>query len=94
MLKEKYIAFMGKKPKPSKVEEGAFFISQMKNGVKRKEIIGMILELRKIKKDSAKLYVTRAIDEARNAGHEFNGKPIKGDKKMEGQKLSKSITVT
>lgn len=93
MLKEKYIAFMGKKPKPSKVEEGAFFISQMKNGVKRKEIIGMILELRKIKKDSAKLYVTRAIDEARNAGHEFNGKPIKGDKKMEEKKQNKTITV-
>ena len=45
--------------------------------MERKEIIDMISEVREIKRDSAKLHVTRAITAARRAGHEFDGKPIK-----------------
>lgn len=89
MFKEEYIAFMEKEPKPSKEEEGVFFINQIKNGVERKKIIDMISELREIIRDSAKLYVTRAIDVAREAGHEFNGKPIKGTSRKDSVKMSK-----
>ena len=45
--------------------------------MKRKEIIDMVSEVRGIKRDSAKLHVTRAMTAARRAGHEFDGKPIK-----------------
>ena len=89
MFKEEYIAFMEKEPKPSKEEEGVFFINQIKNGVERKKIIDMISELREIIRNSAKLYVTRAIDVAREAGHEFNGKPIKGTSRKDSVKMSK-----
>lgn len=89
MFKEEYIAFMKKEPKPSKEEEGVFFINQIKNGVERKKIIDMISELREIIRNSAKLYVTRAIDVAREAGHEFNGKPIKGTSRKDSVKMSK-----
>lgn len=46
--------------------------------MERKEIIDMIPEVRGIKQASAKLRVTRKITAARNAGHKFAGKPIKG----------------
>lgn len=89
MFKEEYIVFMEKELKPSKVEEGVFFINQIKNGVERKEIIELISELHKIKRNSAKLYVTRAMTTARKAGHEFNGKPIKGTARKDSLKMSK-----
>lgn len=77
MFREEYEAFIGRTPKPNKVEEGAFFIAQIKNGVERKEIVDVISELLKIERNSAKTRVTRAISAARRAGYAFDGKPIK-----------------
>lgn len=77
-VREEYEALMTKEPKATTKVEGAFFIDQIQiKGVERKEIIDVISEVRKIKRNSAKLHVTRAITAARRAGHEFAGKPIK-----------------
>ena len=91
MFREEYEAFMKKTPKPSKIEEGAFFISRIDNGVERKKIVDVISDVRKIKRDSAKLYVTRAISAARRAGHAFDGKPIsRKDRVKVSEKIEKN----
>lgn len=80
-VREEYEVLMTKEPKPTPEEEGVFFIAQIKiKGVKRKELINLISEVRGIKRNSAKLHVTRAITVARRAGHKFDGKPIKSVK--------------
>lgn len=93
MFKDDYVAFINQSPKPKRVKVGEFFISQIQDkGVKRKEIILTICEIRKIQKDSAKLHVTRAISEARREGHSFGDKPIKGDKKMDTIEQNKNVS--
>lgn len=93
MFKDDYVAFINQSPKPKRVKVGEFFISQIQDkGVKRKEIILTICEIRKIQKDSAKLHVTRAISEARREGHSFDDKPIKGDKKMDTIEQNKNVS--
>lgn len=92
MFREKYVAFMKKIPKSSKVEEGIFFIAQIYKGVERKEIIDVISELRGIKQDSAKLYVTRSISAARRAGHAFDGKPISGKDRVKMSEKTEEFT--
>lgn len=77
-VREEYEELRTKEPKATAEEEGEFFIDQIDiKGVKRGEIIDMISGVREIKRDSAKLRVTRAITAARRAGHKFDGKPIK-----------------
>ena len=77
-VREEYEELMKKEPTATPEKEGAFFIDQIQiKGVERKEIIDVISEVRGIKRNSAKLRVTRAITAARRAGHEFDGKPIK-----------------
>ena len=93
MFREEYEAFIGRTPKPNKVEEGAFFIAQIKNGVDRKEIIDVISKLRNLKKDSAKLYVTRSLDAARRAGYAFDGKPIKRKDRVKMSEKTEELTL-
>ena len=77
-VREEYEELRTKAPKTTAEEEGVFFIDQIQiKGVERKEIIDMISGVREIKRDSAKLRVTRAMTAARRAGHKFDGKPIK-----------------
>lgn len=77
-VREEYEELMKKEPTATPEKEGAFFIDQIQiKGVERKEIINVISEVRGIKRNSAKLRVTRAITAARRVGHEFDGKPIK-----------------
>lgn len=92
MIKDDYKAFINQNPSPTKIEEGVFFIKQIQfKGVKRKDIISAVSAVRKIQRDSAKLRVTRAISIARKAGYQFDGKPTKGDKKMDVAEQSKNV---
>lgn len=82
------------KSEADKFEKGAFFISQIQDkGVERKAVISTVGSIRKIKEASAKLHVTRAISAARKAGYHFNGKTIKGDRRMDTVEQDKNGTI-
>jgi len=94
MFREAYTEFMAKNPSPTKIEEGVFFIEQIKsNSVERKEIILTVSEIHKIGYNSAKTRVTRKISSARRAGYKFSGKPIKGGSIMLEEKIDDSNEV-
>lgn len=94
MLKDDYKAFISQSPLPTKIDEGIFFLDQIKSkGIKRKDIISAVSVIRKIQRDIAKKYINDAMSTVKKVVHQFDGKLIEEDKKVKVPKQEKEIIV-